>query len=68
MDRCIFHIELDTFLVSVEQVLNPKLKGKPVIIDGDRESAAAQLALLPMKLGLSASGRSISAVLCTLRG
>jgi len=32
--RCICHIDLDTFLVSVEQVLNPKLKGKPVITGG----------------------------------
>ena len=31
MARCIFHIDLDAFFVSVEQVLNPKLKGKPVI-------------------------------------
>jgi len=38
MARCIFHIDLDVFFISVEQVLNPKLKGKPIIVGGDPES------------------------------
>lgn len=32
--RCIVHLDLDTFFVSVERLLNSKLTGKPVIIGG----------------------------------
>ena len=34
-EKCYFHVDLDAFFASVEQLLHPEYRGKPVIISGD---------------------------------
>ena len=37
MDRTVVHMDLDSFFVSVSTLMNPSLKGKPVVIGGSSD-------------------------------
>ena len=42
--RTIFLLDLDTFYISVERIMDPSLKGKPVIVGGDPKSGKGVVA------------------------
>ena len=66
MKRSIIHLDLDTFFVSCERLLNPKLNDKPVIIGGITErGVVASCSYEARKFGIhSAMSMKFARMLC----
>jgi DNA polymerase-4 len=67
LNRHIAHLDLDSFFVSVEQLRNPKLKGKPLLIGGNGDrGVVASCSFEARKFGIhSAMPMQVAKRLCS---